>query len=277
MRVLSALAVLALAISSPALADTLTNSSIIALATAGLDPDAIIAKIQSSDTNFDLSTAQLIMLKKRGVPSSVIAAMLAADGRKRGGSSAAPDARAPARSTAAGVRPPAARPPGIYLMRAGELVRIEANVSGQTKTGGFLGSALSYGIAKISTKVVLQGESARVQTSEPSPTFFFYLPPRASASSFDEPTGTPDSPSQFSLIRLQRKDGSREARIGRGNITGFQSGVVSKDRVDFTFDEDRPGVFSVRPSSPLPAGEYSFIMIGSGGASVARFFDFSVR
>lgn len=277
MRLFFVLAIMSLAISSPALAETLTNSSVIALTAAGLDADTIIAKIQSSDTKFDLSTAQLVLLKKRGVPSSVIAAMLAADGRKKGVSTVPPSSGVSSRSVAAASRPPASRPSGIYLMRSGQLVRIEANVSGQTKTGGFLGSALSYGIAKISTKVVLQGETARVQTNEPSPTFYFYLPPRASSSSFDAPSTTPDSPSQFSLIRLQKKDGSREARIGRGNISGFQSGVVSKDRVDFTYDEDRPGIYAVRPSSPLSAGEYSFIMIGSGGASVARFFDFSVR
>lgn len=277
MRLLFALAAASLAISSPAQAETLTNRSIIALAAAGLDADAIIAKIDTSDANFDLSTAQLVALKKQGVPSAVIAAMLTAESRRKGASNAPANARGPTRPAPSSAGLAVNRPPGIYLMRDGQLARIEANVSGQTKTGGFLGSALSYGIAKISIKVVLQGETARVQTNEPSPNFYFYLPPRASSSSFNEQSTTPDSPSQFSLIRLEKKDGSREARIGRGNVTGFQSGVVSKDRVDFGFDEVRPGVYSVRPSAPLSAGEYSFIMIGSGGASVARFFDFSVR
>jgi hypothetical protein len=275
----SAVAVAGLLLASPASAETLTNRSIVALNAAGLDPDTIIAKIQSSDTKFDLSTEQMIALKKQGVPGSVIAAMLAAEGKPE--ASTTPPRQqfaAPVRASSANLS--ASRPAGIYLLDGGQLVRIEPNVSGQTKTGGFIASALSYGIAKISVRIVLQGDSARVRTHEATPTFYFYLPgaARANASSFDEDSSSaPSSPNQFSLVRMSEKKGSREARVGRGNIAGAQSGVVDKDRIDFTYDEARTGMFSVRPTSPLPPGEYCFIMIGSGGARVAKLFDFSVQ
>jgi hypothetical protein len=281
MRVTVGIAFAAIIFSVPASAEPLDNRAVVQLHASGLDDETIIAKVQSSEANFDLSTPALISLKKQGVPSRVITAMLQAQNQRRSGSDAIGAARPGGRSPSAGPGLLAVqRPAGIYLLSGGQLQRIEYNVSGQTKTGGFLGSALSYGIAKVSTKVVLQGESARVATHEQTPTFYFYLPAavsRAGSSSFSQSSSEPSSPNDFSLMRLERKGGGRELRIGRGNITGFQSGVVGKDRVNITFDEARPGVFLVRPASPLPAGEYSFVMIGAGGVSAAKLFDFSVQ
>jgi hypothetical protein len=281
MRLIRSLALIALVFSAPASAEPLTNRSVIELHANGLDDDTIIAKIQSSEANFDLSTSGLISLKKQGVSSRVITVMLQMQNHPSGsgGSTAMnrPGARAP---VAAGNVLAVSRPAGIYLLSNGQLQRIDFNVSGQTKTGGFLGTALTYGIAKVSTKVVLQGESARTITHDQTPTFYFYLPAavaRSGSSSFSESSSEPSSPNDFSLMRLEKKGGGRELRIGRGNIAGFQSGVVSKDRVNIAFDEARPGVFVVRPTAPLPVGEYSFVMIGAGGVHAAKFFDFSVQ
>jgi hypothetical protein len=173
------------------------------------------------------------------------------------------------------------RPAGIYLHSGGQLVRLEFNVSGQTRTAGLLGTMMTGGIAHASIRVVLQGETARVRTSERSPTFYFYLPDAVEAanrSSFEAPATTsgPTSPNEFSLIRLIVKDGRREARVGRANIGGVQSGVMDRDRIGFRFENPRPGVYTVNPDALQP-GEYSFVMIGSGGARQARFFDFSVQ
>ena len=280
MKLIHGFALTALVFSIPASAERLNNRSVVELHASGLDDETIIAKIQSSDANFDPSTAALIALKKQGVPSRVITAMIEAQNRTSvvGNSTAITRSNAP-RPIGANVLG-VSRPAGIYLVSDGQLKRIDFNVSGQTKTGGFLGSALSYGIAKISTKVVLQGESAQTRTHDQNPMFYFYLPAavaRSGSGSFSESSSEPSSPNDFSLMRLERKGGSREARIGRGNVAGFQSGVVSKDRVNITFDEARPGVFVVRPTSPLPTGEYSFVMIGAGGVSTAKFFDFSVQ
>jgi hypothetical protein len=282
MKFATGLALTALVFSTPASAEPLNNRAIVELHASGLGDDTVIAKIQVSDANFDLSTSALIALKKQGVPSRVITAMLQAQNHAAGGGSSTAMSR-PGASRAAPVGANLAsvsRPAGIYLLSNGQLNRIDFNVSGQTKTGGFLGSALSYGIAKVSTKVVLQGENARARTHDQTPNFYFYLPAavaRSGSSSFSESSSEPSSPNDFSLMRLEKKGGSREARIGRGNVAGFQSGVVSKDRVNITFDEIRPGVFLVRPSAPLDIGEYSFVIIGAGGVSAAKFFDFSVQ
>lgn len=278
MKWIYGLALAALVASSPAWAETLTDRSIVALSASGIGDEAIIAKIESSAAKFDLSTEQMIALKHQGVSGPVIAAMIAASNRENGqtGSPARkPDGRDAAVNSSA---LKASRPAGIYLLSSGQLIRLDFNVSGQTKTGGLLGTMLTSGIAATSIKAVLQGENARVKTTERSPTFYFYLPDgvnRANASSFEAQAAGPVSPNEFSLIRLSQNKGSREARVGRANIGGVKSGIMDKDRVDFQYDEVRPGVYSVKTVKPLSQGEYSFVIIGSGGAKMARFFDFS--
>lgn len=54
----------------------LTNKDITTMASAGLPPGVIVAKIKSSDTDFDTSPASLAELKKAGVPDDVILAMV---------------------------------------------------------------------------------------------------------------------------------------------------------------------------------------------------------
>ena len=71
----------------------LTNNDVARLTAAGLGPEVIVAKIESSASAFDTSVEALIALAEVGVDDAVVAAMLAA-----GGVAGAPD---PARSRTA--------------------------------------------------------------------------------------------------------------------------------------------------------------------------------
>lgn len=71
----------ALFFASPAAAETLNNTTVIQLVKAGIGNDAVIAKIKSSDGNYNLSTDDLIALKNEGVPGDVIAAMIGASSK----------------------------------------------------------------------------------------------------------------------------------------------------------------------------------------------------
>ena len=53
----------ALFFASPVAAETLTNTTVIALVRAGLGDEAVIAKIKASEGKYDLSTNDLIALK----------------------------------------------------------------------------------------------------------------------------------------------------------------------------------------------------------------------
>lgn len=282
MRITASLAIATLLTAFPAWADTPTNRPSIVAHPAGMSSDVMIDAMQTSTARVEQSAAPMNAISRRSVSGSNVDGMTFAQRRSRGTS--ASQAQLPPgspRQSRSATLAATARPAGIYLDSGGQLVRLEFNVSGQTRTGGLFGTIMTAGIAHVTLRVVLQGETARVRTSERTPTFYFYLPEAALAanrSSFEQTTtGAPTSPNEFSLIRLAVRPGRREARVGRANIGGVQSGVIDRDRIGFRFDNPRPGVYSVNPDAPLQPGEYSFVMIGSGGARQARFFDFSVQ
>jgi|KBSSwiStaDraftv2_1062776.scaffolds.fasta_scaffold04966_8 hypothetical protein len=74
----------------------LTNDDVVSLAKEGLPESTIISAIQSQNNNFDLSANGLIGLKKHGVSSGMIDAMLAASKAPAAPVAAAPAQAAPA-------------------------------------------------------------------------------------------------------------------------------------------------------------------------------------
>jgi len=269
----------ALFLASPATAETLTNASVIELVKAGLGNDAVIAKIKATDGKYDLSTDNLIELKQAGVPGEVIAAMITGPAK--------PEAAAQAMSLT-DISPMTPHPSGVYLIdkSAGQLVRIDPTMSSQAKTGGLFGYALTMGIASMSVKVAIAGDTARVVARSGSPDFYFFFDASNPAtvnltSSWAAGSAqTVTSPSEFTLIRLMEKKGRREARVGSLNIGGAKTGVMDSDRIAFDYEMVRPGVFRVTPKQTLASGQYGFIYAlsggGTNGAMTARIFDFSV-
>ncbi len=271
---------------SPVHAETLTNETVLMLIKAGMGDEVIIAKIKASPSQFDLSTDKIIALKNQGVSSAVLAAMVGAPGDPHAASAAltvdSPDPQVP-------------HPPGVYLLlpdpAPGKMARIDPTTSNQTKTGNFLGYALTGGIASMSFKAVIPNPNARVGTPQTQPVFYFYFDQAVSSLSgsggFNAmfgPGSAVTSPSEFSLVRFESKNARREAKVGKFNIGGAKTGVMDKDRIPFEYEKVTPGVFKVTTSNPLPPGEYGFLYSISGGGvgmmgagnMMARVFDFSI-
>lgn len=276
-----AVAAFLLAASGAMAQETLTNDSVLKLLEAGLPAEAIVAKIKSSPGKFDLSTDQLIALKNKGVPGSVLAAMLE------------PKAAVAAELSSDSPDPNVPHYPGVYMFGAQDqrMYRMIATASNQAKTGGILGYALTGGIASASIKATIPGQNAKVKSGIRQPTFYMFFDesvPRAmavgSASVWTGSNGSvTSSPAELSLVRFAEKKGAREARVGSLNIAGSKQGVMDKDRISFETEQVKPGVFKVTPSQPLLPGEYGFIQAltggnvsGGGGALTARVYDFSI-
>jgi hypothetical protein len=269
----------ALFFASPAAAETLDNATVIQLVKAGIGNEAVIAKIKSTEGKYNLGTEDLIALKTAGVPGDVIAAMIA------GPSKAEPVAAA---MSLTDIDPMTPHPSGLYLIdaSANRLSRIDPTVSNQAKTGGIFGYAMTMGIASMSIKVAISGETARVASASGAPSFYFFFdasnPQTANiASSWSAGSAqTVSSPSEFTLIRLMQKNGRREARVGSMNIGGAKTGVMDHDRIPFDYQMVREGVYKVTPKVTLEPGQYGFIYAlsggGTGGAMTARIFDFSI-
>jgi hypothetical protein len=272
-------AVCAIFLASTAHAETLSNDDVIALIEAGLGEEAVIAKIETSDTDFDTATKTLIALRGKGVPSPVIAAMLKSTNGTIRYDDTSPD-------------PKVAHSPGLYILNDGEgpaqMRKIDPIASTQTKTGGVFGALLTGGIASTSIKAVLPGAAAQAQTMNRRPTFYVFFDPPGGNHSAIFSTGFGNAiitPNELSLVNLMEKKDRREARVGSYNIAGAKSGVMDKDMIPFTYDQVAPYVYRITPDADLPPGEYGFLfaLVGgagpgmSGGVAGARVFDFSVR
>lgn len=263
----------------PALAETLNNESVVTLTNTGLGDEAIIAKVKNSDADFDLSTDQLIALRKRGVSSAVLAAMLEKSAPKAAALSMdSPDPMVP-------------HAPGVYLLNSHsnppKMQHIDSTIANQAKTGGIWGYALTSGIASMSIKASIQNEHARNKSEDKQPVFYFF---------FDEANNQQttstwssglqsviNSPNAFTLIKMKSKDGKnghREIRVGSQNLGGVKSGVMDKDQIPFDSEMVRAGVYKVTPKYALKPGEYGFLYEmtsnGARGALGGRIFDFSV-
>ncbi len=276
--------------------EVLTNKSVIEMVTAKLPDELILAKIASAQSNYDVTTAGLMELTKAKVPMPIIKAMM---GQGGGGSAPVVVAPAPVKAasgpSAAGAgafgepEPPA--DPGVYILGdssgARVYVQIEPAAYTQGKTGGFLKSALTYGIAKTTVNAVVRGENANVLSPSDSPVFYFVFEnTKSSLSGAGGFFGGVSSPNEFTLIRLKVSGGSRETTVMSSNIFGSSSGTSEKAVVPFSYSKIRPGVYRVTPKSKLDVGEYCFLsaagfsapaagMVGAAGSN--RLWDFSVR
>jgi hypothetical protein len=270
----------ALFLASPAVAETLDNAAVIQLVKVGLGNDAVIAKIKATPGKYDLTTNDLITLKNAGVPGDVIAAMIAGYEEPKSAPSTA--------MSLTDINPMTPHPSGLYLIdtAGNRLSRIDPTVSNQAKTGGIFGYAMTMGIASMSVKVAIAGQSARVVSTTGAPSFYFFFdasnPATANLTSnwAAGSAQTVSSPSEFTLIKLMEKQGRREARVGSMNIGGAKTGVMDHDRIPFDYQMVREGVYKVTIRQSLPAGQYGFIYAlsggGTGGAMTARIFDFAV-
>lgn len=266
------------AATTPALAEPLTLDAVIMLAGTGLGDEAVIAKIKTSETHYDLSVEQMLELKKKGVSGPIIAALMSTDTSKA----------APAKFSIDSPDPAQLHPAGVYLVDEGanRMIRIDATVTNQVKTGGILGYAFSGGLASASLKAAVQNAHARTRSAGQQPTFYFFFdesnPQQGSAPQTwaSGTAATVSSPSEFTLIKLTEKDGRRETRVGSFNIAGSKAGVMDKDRIAFDYTMVRPGVYRAKPQAPLAKGEYGFMYSltggGAAGAITARIFDFGV-
>lgn len=100
-------------IAQPATAGALTNKDIVAMSTAGLGDDVLLAKIATSSTSFDTSPETLIQLKKSGLSDRLLAAMA------KGGSTTT-EARGGAPRSTEELRAPAAVPLGPSVPQLGQ-------------------------------------------------------------------------------------------------------------------------------------------------------------
>ncbi len=253
-------AVVALFLSNPVSAEPLKNDDVIKLIDAGLGDEAVIAKIETEEGDYQTDVDTLLSLRDAGLSSSVIAAMVKKASAPVALSDSSPDPLVPHYA-------------GVYLMdewsEEPQMLRIDPTTSTQTKTGGLLGYAITGGIASASVKAVIPGSEAKHRAPKMKPVFYAYMNSSEgnNAGTFSTGFGSAvQSPNEFSLVKLKQKKNRREARIGSLNIAGAKAGVMDKDQIAFSYEQVAPGVFKITPDQDLEEGEYGFVFAVTGGA-----------
>jgi len=262
----------------------LTNQDIIAMVSFGLSDNVIIDKIHSaSATDFDTSLPGLQALKAAKVSDNVIRAIIN------------PHPAGATNSESSGVQsPPAnadpndpnsAHDPGIYIYDKTSLgmrlVMLEPTVYTQGKSGGTFASAMTYGIAKVKWKAVVRGAHANTRSSDPGLVFYFYTE-EANPNSGHSTFGGGLSPNEFTLLKFDVKNDTRETLVMQANAFGSSTGTDNKSTIQFAITKLRQGVYKLTTSAPLAPGEYCFLSPspaganGPGAAGSNRLFDFGV-
>lgn len=256
--------------------DTLTNATVIKLSNLGLQPSIVIAKIQGSYANFDVSTDALINLSENGVPADVINEMIKVDTQLK--------------STAANQKdmndPLTKRTSGIYSYNpkdsTASLRQVDPTVISTNKSGG-IGKALAnrytLGMAKDKIKSNLSGAKSHLQIEETSPVFYFYFDISSSANAGNWFFATATSPNEFVLVKLDEDKNHREMVVGDMNDYGGTSGVPDKIKVQFEYAKVSEGIYKVTFEEPLKKGEYCFLYANATPTSFSndKVFDFGIQ
>jgi hypothetical protein len=261
---------------TPAVAqETLTNESIVSMVKGGLSEAVVLARVRSGPANFDTSTNALLNLKRAGVSDKIIEAMVSAP--KVGGATAAapaaapPPAPAPPPGAASSASPPpavsaaarssagaaAANLPrdSIYYLNGAKYVELQPQVI-----------EIETNVAFFSQKseVVLGGRKAENRITDKQPHFYSYF-----------------APTEALLVKLKPGDSKndRNLKMGSGGYHPFggtsRQGVRSEDRIAVKSEREANGFYRITPASPLPPGEYGFIVL-SGTSAGGRMFDFGI-
>jgi len=262
----------------------LTNDDVIKMVKAGLSEDVIASMVRTQPAKYAVTPDQLIALKSAGVPDKVVAAMV----DKSAGTGAVPGTQSASGATpsagtvAAGDPndPMAPHDSGIYLYskdRNGEykMIVLEQAAYQGSKTGGMLGTVLTYGIKKAKMKAIIPGQHASIRTPDEQPVFYFYFEDKAAGlgkGGFGG--GSVSNPNQFALIKLDVTKSSRETITGAFGIGGIDQGAEEKSMVSFKSERLRNGLYKVVANGPMAPGEYCF---ETGAAGAAQIFDFAVN
>jgi hypothetical protein len=266
---------------------SLNNDSIVKLVKAGLSEDLIVSTINASPGTYDTSANGLIALKGAGASDKIVTAIV----MKASGAVPAPSASVVPTGQVVGNPddPAAPHEAGIYIYNdsapaGSKMTMLEPSVYSQGKSGGFLASAMTYGIAKVKMRAVLRGAHANARVSEPQPVFYFYFEEQgAGLSHASTPFGGTSTPNEYTLLKFDVKGNTRETATGSFNAFGGSGGTDDKAVTNFTYTKLRPGVYKVILNAALEPGEYGFISTagqgvvspyGGAATSNSRVFDF---
>ncbi|MEG1936762.1 MAG: hypothetical protein RR908_02775 [Rikenellaceae bacterium] len=240
----------------------LTNKDVIDMVEMDLGSEIIISKIENSSGAFDVSLDALKDIKSKNVSSSIISAMI--------------------KKTSEEMKNQSEKTGIFFINDEGVETALLPTAFSSSKTRT-LASAFSYGIASAKVKSMISEEESKNMLRSSKPTFFFYFSKFGGNQQHfsDWWFRVTSAPTEFVLVDLVPRKGTRELETGKANMwVGTNSGVRNNDVVQCEIKDLGDGKFSLTPKEDLPVGEYCFFFCGTipqGGYTNQSVFDFSIR
>jgi hypothetical protein len=229
--------------------EVLTNDSVIQMVKAGLPEAVVIAKIKSTATKFDLKTDSLVNLKKAGVSDKVLETMVAAGSPSTASATPAP----PTPALAAG----ALKMQDVVYQLIGDKYVELMPLSASMET--------NFAFFQSKSEIVLPGRKAQYRTGEKTPVFL-----------------TTYAPTEAPMVKFKPGDDhdDRNLKFSSGAFMPFggtqKTGVRNEDKIAVTTERDPRGFYRVKPSAPLPPGEYGFVVTTGFSMGTGKIFEFGV-
>lgn len=260
----------------------LSNADVLSLSAAGISPQVIVAKIESSATDFDTSVQSLLELSKAGIDPDVLTAMTNAHkkpaveseagqaGPTAAGTVTVARQASVASNVATNFAGTACEGPGIYIMEGDTIKMLEPTTISQQQSGSGVLSGLTYGLKSVKARAAIRGAKAGVRIENAQPKFLFCFEESQAGLSYT--TKGAVNPSEFPLVSLSVNNKKRQRSFVVGKInqwSGSRSGATPKELRDLRYDRIKPGVYEAEPAEDLRPGEYAFYFSGDGPGGFA--------
>lgn len=239
------------------------NAEIIKLLEAKMPESVVLGAIDKTTVPFDTSANALIRLKDKGASPAVLNAVLGA-----GGGGAKSTASKPA-AAASNER----NPEVVSVVVDGNESQMQYIIP-QQRT-----AARALGFGGVATYAQLNGATAQLQITNPSPEFIVSVPKNAQPQNY------------LTLANFAVGKGAREVLIGGGYMsysTGIHKDRVRAVKTEVLADQSRAKegfvLVKVAPEAPLAKGEYALVLytgeirsIGYFAQAANSYYDFSVQ
>jgi len=233
---------------------SLTVADVAKLLESGIGEDIVIAKVKQEGKAFDLSTDDLIELKKAGATSAVLKAMMSPTPNLASGQSAgSPQAQ------------PSDLPDeqGVYVRIRGEWQAVVPEIVNM-RTANMLGHAFSAGISKAKMKGDVQGGKSKLQIATPVEILIRCA------------EGV--SPTEYQILQMEEKGGRREFEAMEIGFASAQTGA-RKGLIEAKFDKVSKATYKTTLIN-LKRGEYGILPPGAATsastASAGKVYAFGI-
>lgn len=255
--------------------EVINNETIIKLHKIGLSKEVLKSKIQSSSCNFNMSTENLIILKKAGIPDEVIETMLTK------GNSINPSMGQNKNNEIATIKNLSS---GIYFFDSttNKYMEFYPSVLTNLKAGG-LGEVLKRSVSGLfnsKQRASLSGAESNTKIYSNKPTFLFVFDTTSGGfNNSNSIWSNVQSPNEFFLIKLTVVKNSREVVVGKENNINVNVGIDDSFKVPFVAKNIKKGVYEVTPASSMAIGEFCFMFASSSMYSglTHKVYDFSIK